>query len=318
MASRHGSMFVGPPDSLSYQGRIPGSWPLSEVQPRWLGRALRSDRCVVAPMEGGALLTVHSGQVNVWRDGVWRGLGSVEGRAPLHSRLARDDEGWVYIPEWWANGARREVRLWRVDAAARTMEVARVWSAGSVRHVHSVVADPYERGVLWATTGDEDGECFLWRTADRFRTVERWGDGTQMSRAVFLWFTPERVGWLTDTERATNHVCWMKRTSGEVCIGEPLPGPVWHGASLSEGGWVATTTVETGSGVRDRRVHVLSSLCGEVWTERTWLQKDAWRPHRIFGHGVLGLPAGDVSRSQVWMDAAGLAGRTGVFAMRFD
>ena len=318
VASRYGEVFFGPPDSMTFQARMPGSWTASRFQHPLIGRALRSDRCVVAPMAGGALLAVHWGQVSVLRDGIWRLLGDLEGRAPLHSRLARDREGWVYIPEWWANRARGEVRLWRVDPEATTMEIAHVWPPGGVRHLHSVVADPYDEGVLWATSGDEDGECYLWRSVDRFQTVERWGDGTQNSRAVFLWFTPERVGWLTDTERTHNHTCWMTRSTGDLCVGQSLPGPIWHGTGLRDGGWIATTTVEKGPGVKDRHSRVLGSMCGEVWTEHASWRKDLWRPHRVFGHGILGLPAGEQSSGRVWMDASGLSGRAGVFSMNFN
>jgi hypothetical protein len=315
VGSRRGEVFQGPPDALEYRGCFPAEW--GDVLPpcALISRVLRADRCVVHPMEGTSLLGIRGGVVGAFRARRWHPLGKVSGRAPLHSRLARDSEGWVYVPEWWANRARSEVRLWRVDPDATRMEVAHTWSPGLIRHLHTVVEDPHEAGVLWASSGDLDGECYLWRSADRFRTVERWGDGSQAFRAVFMWFTSDRIGWLTDTEKTINRVQWMDRSTGDLHTGQALPGPVWHGTALQEHGWVATTTVEVGPGVTHRRACILFSGNGEDWAVCAEWEKDGWRPHGLFGHGLIQLPAGQMSGRQVWMDASGLVERSGVFSM---
>jgi hypothetical protein len=78
------------------------------------------------------------------------------------------------------------------------------------------------------TTGDEQGECHIYRTDDRFRTFERIGDGSQVWRAVRLFFTAQHVAWLMDSQDERNFACRISRSDGGS-VGQTIsPDLVWH------------------------------------------------------------------------------------------
>jgi hypothetical protein len=110
----------------------------------------------------------------------------IQGDSVLHGGICEDQEGWTYFGEYFMNPARGEVHIFRLDPALKTWEIAHTFQAGEVRHVHGIYRDPYDTQALWITSGDAMGECYLYRTRDRFTTVERIGEGTQLWRAVRL------------------------------------------------------------------------------------------------------------------------------------
>jgi hypothetical protein len=164
---------------------------------------------------------------------------------------------------------------------------------------------------LWAAAGDLEGECYLFHSRDGFRTIRRFGNGTQMSRAVSLFFTESHVSFLTDSEIEQNHACRIKRSTGELETGQPIDCPGWYGTTTREGICVAFTTVETGAGVKTRESCVLISDDAFHWTKVMTFKKDAFRPMQLFKYGVISCPSGELSLHRFWISGEGLIGLDG-------
>lgn len=278
---------------------------------RPLARAARSDKCNVIVNSAGLALAIRAGQVYALRGSRPKPLFTIQGDSVLHRGLCEDEQGWVYFGEYFMNPGRGPVRIWRVAADGNHWETAYEFPAGSIRHVHGVFRDPYDPAALWAAVGDLGGECYLFRTRDRFQTVERFGDGSQTWRAVSLFFTPGHICWLTDSNLDQNHACRMDRDTGALETGQEIDNSGWYGAATEEGLYVAFTTVERGPAIHRRESSVLVSRDAFHWEEVFSFKKDFWRPVQVFKYGVISCPSGSLSQSDFYISGEGLVGLDG-------
>jgi hypothetical protein len=279
-------------------------------------RVMRVDKCNLYVNRQGAVLGIRGGVVYTLRpQGALRPLFRIQGASVLPGGLCEDREGWTYLGEYFWNVDRGPVRIWRVSPDHGRWEVAFTFPAGSVRHVHGVYRDPFDQKALWVTTGDRQGECHLYRTVDRFRSLERFGDGGQTWRAVRLYFTSGHICWLTDSHLEQNHACRMSRGDSRLDVGQEVEGPVFYGATTVEGLHVAFTVVEPGPGVRDDRSLVLVSRDAYHWELAGSFRKDLWRPMKVFRYGVVTCPSGSMSIGGFFLSGEGLAGLDGVSAL---
>jgi hypothetical protein len=214
----------------------------------------------------------------------------IQGDSVLHRSFSEDAQGNIYFGEYFMNPERRPVRIWRVAPDLKSWEVA--CELPGVRHVHGIHADPFDPGVFWATVGDFAGECFLVRTQDGFQSTQRFGDGSQIWRAVNLFFTKESVNWLTDSNLELNHACRMKRVDGTLEVGQDIDCSAWYGCTTREGLHVAFTTVEQGPGILSNQSSVLLSRDAFHWEKVAGFKKDFWRPVKVFKYGVISCPEG--------------------------
>jgi len=209
------------------------------------------------------------------------------------------------------NPKRGSVRIWRVSPAMDSGEIAYEFPAGSVRHVHGVFRDPWDPEALWAAVGDLQGECHYVRTHDRFRTIETFGDGSQIWRAVTLFFTRDHVCWLTDSNLEQNHACRMERKTGKLEIGQKIDNSSWYGTLTKEGVYLGFTTVERGPGIHRQESSILVSEDAFQWQEVHTFKKDFWRPVRLFKYGVISVPTGQMPLGDFWLSGEGLVGLDG-------
>jgi hypothetical protein len=273
---------------------------------RLLERASRADQCVVHPVEDDLALVVRASTVWRVRAGEAAPLGVVQGDCPLKASVAVAPDGSHVFGEYFLNPERVAVRVWRAAPDLSGVEPAHEFAAGEIRHVHGVQEDPYAPGTLWVTTGDRDGECYLWRSDDNLRTLERVGDGTQLCRAVSLHFTADHVVWFTDSNLVQNWRMTLDRRTGRIERHEPVESSVWYGARTADGTYLAATTVEVGPGVRTSEATVLVSADGHDWRPLRRFRKDPWRPAGVFKYGVLSFAAGPLARDGVWISGEGL------------
>lgn len=272
---------------------------------------MRADKANVYVNAHGAVLGIRGESAYHVEGGRLRALCRLQGDCVLHRGICEDPDGNVYFGEYFMNPRRRPVRVWQCDAGLRAARVVHEFQAGSIRHVHGVYRDPFDAEALWLTTGDYRGECYLFRTRDRFRTLERFGEGTQTWRAVTLLFTRDHVTWITDSHIDQNHACRLRRADGALEIGEPIPCSAWYGATTREGLHVMFTVVEKGPAIQRREASLLVSEDGFRWTEALSLAKDAWRPVRVFKFGVASLPSGVLSAEDLYVSGEGLRGLDG-------
>lgn len=280
-------------------------------------RALRADKCNVYVNQADQVLGIRSGQVyHLQAGGPPHPLFPIQGDSVLHGGICEDDQGWTYFGEYFMNPGRGPVRIYRLSPGLDRWEVAHEFHSGSVRHVHGVYRDPYDSQALWVATGDNPGECHFYRTRDRFASLERFGDGSQLWRAVRLYFTPDHITWLTDSPLEQNYACRISRPSPgktETALerGQLLDASAWYGAQTQDGWYLGFTTVEPGPAIHTDRSSLLVSRDAFYWqVAATWL-KDFWRPMKVFKYGVVSCPSGAMHSTSLYFSGEGLVGLDG-------
>ncbi len=297
-------------------GRFPFAAPrdlLGFARPT--ARALRADKCNLFVNTKGRVLGIRASIAYAIEPlGKAAPLFRIQGDCALHGGICEDRDGWTYIGEYFMNPERHPVRIWRLSPELDAWETAFEFPAGSIRHVHGVYRDPFDPDALWGTVGDYRGECFFYRTPDRFQTVQRFGDGTQIWRAVRLFFTPDYLCWLSDSQIEQNYACRIRRSGGQVEIGQPVDASTWYGTLTMDGLYVAFTTVEPGPGIHRNESLVLVSEDAFHWQEIHAFRKDFWRPMKVFKYGVVSCPSGPMSSQELYLSGEGLVGLDGVSA----
>ena len=263
---------------LTLLQRVTSSWRV----PRRLWRAAVHH---VVPLSDGVLVVF--GFRAIYRiDSAGRcvGVSVLHGSRPLCVCVER---GVVYYGEYRANRQGSPVHVWASrDGGGAWAPVHRF---NDVRHVHGVFADPYDEA-LWITTGDGDRAACIWRTRDRFGTVERVAGGSQRTRAVQLLFTRTHVYFGSDAPAAENYIYRLRRADGTIERLQQVEGPVYYGCRT--GGRLFFSTACEPLTLRETRdVAVWSSADGERWRRVAAFRKDRW-PASLFQHGHVLFPAG--------------------------
>ena len=240
-----------------------------------------------------------------------RQLFSIQGDCVLHRSSCEDQQGWITFGEYFMNPQRTPVRIWRVSPDLDQWEIAHEFNVNTVRHVHGVYRDPFEKDSYWVTVGDYEGECRLLCTHDRFRTFKSIGDGSQNYRAVNLFFTKESVTWLTDSNLKLNHAFRLHRNTGKVEMGQEVDCSVWYGCPTREKVFVAFTTVERGPAILSQSSSVLVSEDAFHWEKVHSFQKDFYKPLQLFKYGVIACPSGEMSIHELYLSGEGLVGLDG-------
>ena len=292
------------------------SFPLSLprdllLYPRILARVSRSDKCNVYETSNKKLIGIRDGEVFNLTSGYPELLHQIRGDCVLACGIAEATDQSLYFGEYFGNKSRGAVRLYRVSSDFESVEIAHEFSAGEIRHVHGVFQDPYDSEAIWVTTGDLPGECYLYVTRDKFKTVEKIGDGSQAWRAVHLHFTPDAICWITDSNLSTNHASRVQRGSDLLQKGQEFDGSAWYGLQTVEGEYIAFTTVEVGPAIRTDECRIFLSNDAFDWRKVGSFQKDSWRPMKLFKFGVINSPAGEQSSRRLIVSGEGLRGIDG-------
>lgn len=272
-------------------------------------RALRADKCNLYENRLGSVLAIRAGQVYALEDGRLRPLFTIRGDSVLHRSICEDEAGVIYFGEYSMNPERLPVRVWRVVPDLSGWELAA--ELKDARHVHGVFRDPFEAATLWVTVGDGPGECRLLCAREGFRTIEAFGEGSQIWRAVNLFFTETHVAWITDSPLELNHACRIRRADGSLEVGQAVDCPAWYGCTTVEGLHLAFTTVEQGAAVLNNESSVLVSRDAFTWEKAYAFRKDFWKPLKLFKYGVIAPPSGELSAEEIYLSGEGLVGLDG-------
>lgn len=289
---------------------------------RWLSRSrllVRLGRLGVhsfCPLPGGGAVAVLRKRI-VWCADGERQFEEVlrikRGTRPLNICVTSD--GYVYFGEYFNNPDRDSVHVYG-SGDGRHWFIAHTFPPGSIRHVHSVVEDPY-RGGLWVLTGDSDAESGLWFTSDRFRTLDRVFGGTQRARAVDL--IPLKSGLVvpTDTPNEQNYVQWGDPETGELTKITSLPNSAFH--AIKQAGLLFISTVaEPSSCNNSTSACVFVSEKGRKWYELVSLPRD-WNMirerhqfvDRVIRHPEIELVPGENDTNFVLAFGRGIRGADG-------
>ena len=300
-----------PNGRFEYVARFPFAFPrdlFGFLRPS--ARAFRADKCNLYRNRLGRLLGIRAGWVYRIEGGKITRLFQINGDCALHGSICEDPEGNMFFGEYFMNPERRPVRVWRVNADLQSWQLAA--NLEGVRHVHGIYPDPYHQDAFWVTVGDYAGECFLLRTADGFKSFEKFGDGSQNWRAVRLFFTKSHICWLTDSHIEQNTACRMDRQTSQLEIGQPIDASAWYGCQTKEGDFLAFTTIERGPAIQTDTSAVLASRDAFHWEKVYRFKKDGWKPVQVFKYGVISCPSGEMSSEAVYLSGEGLIGLDGI------
>jgi|GEM_PF-1124271 len=277
-------------DSLpSLVASLPLPWPYRQAA-RWslLRRAGRLDLREALALPTGIILAIsqkHILAINPDSGELRPVFQMSEGGHP--QGFAMTPGGHLFVGEYWGNPRRRPLRLWVSTDNGNTWELVHTLPAGSAKHIHNIIWDPYREG-LWTLTGDGDGECALLFSADEFQTVTEVMRGDQMVRACQLFCRPEGLYYGTDTERAPNWFLHLELQTGRLHKIQPLPGSCIYAAYMAKRYWLSTA-VEPSKINSDRRPRLWFSTDLQQWKKLVEFEKD-WYPGEYFGFGRIKLP----------------------------
>jgi len=224
---------------------------------------------------------------------------------PLKNGFAVDDRtDNVYFGEY-NNSRPYAVRIFRGTDDGRKWEMCYRFPEGRVKHVHSIVPDPY-RNRIWVCTGDNDQESGLFYTDDDFQTLELFAGGDQSWRMVSLIPTETALYWGSDAGQDAPSDCrnylykwdFGKKQKKQLAY---IDKPAYYSTQLRNGAMVIGVTYEPA--VRhevEKSAELWFSTNGEQWEKIVVLP---FQPsNRTIGtkYATVCLPLGDGSVNSVF------------------
>ncbi|HJQ10186.1 MAG TPA: hypothetical protein VJ840_04075 [Gemmatimonadaceae bacterium] len=286
------------------------SWSSTAIGER-LARAGFHALIEISPTEAVAIVT---GGIVRWSNGTFSDFFSTPvGSRPLG--MVRDVNNRIYFGEYWGNPTRDPVRIFVSEDDGRSWQIAFTFPRGSIRHVHAVLTDDFDRDALYILTGDEDVESAIYRTRDSFRTLEKLAHGSQLTRAIAAHAAPEGVYFATDTEREHNRVRLLGRDGRLTEVGE-ISGSGWGCCSVGTRLFFATA-VEPSEVNRDRYARLYECSVGRGITQVGSARKD-FLPKKAFQYGTFILPKGPGDGENLWVTPWSVSGHGSLLKLRLD
>lgn len=208
----------------------------------------------------------------------------------------------VVFGEYFGNTEKRAVKIYRRTGVDQ-WEVVGEFPAGSITHVHNLVADAY-RNSVWAFTGDFGEESAIWKITDDFKHIERVLYGDQKYRGCVAFALPEGVLYATDAPFQDDFIYLMK---DDLALEEiaPIDGSCIYGCQwrdefvfqstvepngLNQTRWQLYTQRKRGDGIKNDYAHIYVGNLQKGFRE-IYKEKKDWLP-MIFQFGVFKFPAG--------------------------
>lgn len=195
----------------------------------------------------------------------------------------------AYFGEY-LNGHQRDIRVARVDAQRRHVEVCWSFPRSDIKHVHAIHYDRY-RNRLWICTGDGDHESAIWYTDDEFQTVHRFAGGDQTWRAIALLFDENGMEWGMDAGQdapadAINRIYRYDFDTHQRSERAVIGNPAYAACELDDGTVVVQTSFEP---LRQQATRAEVALwkrdAHNAWAQLFQL---TYQPRAAAGHGLYG------------------------------
>lgn len=167
------------------------------------------------------------------------------------------DDSTIVFGEYFKNPYLGKVRIFKSRNNMSSWNVAYEFQPGQIRHIHSVQRDPYT-GKLWVCTGDDDAQPMIAYSEDKFKTIKKIGQGSQLWRVCQLVFTEEDVLWGTDTpSEDVAGIYRLNKNNGVIEKLQKINGAVFFGTRLANGTIVMSTDREGTKGELDNWTRLL-------------------------------------------------------------
>ena len=211
----------------------------------------------------------------------------------LKDSICITPDKWIYFGEYGSNKKNKPVPIYRSKDLGKSWETIFQIPSGVCRHVHGCYWDKFEEKI-WILTGDFENQNHIIKTDKNFKKLKWYGDGSQKWRACNLFFTKDKIHWITDTEFQLNYHYSMCRNSEELKKLEEFPGPVWYIKHLTGSNYLAGITCENGIGSNDKYGFLYYTNDLKNWTEIERFKKD-FLPKKLFKNGIISFSDGEQS-----------------------
>jgi hypothetical protein len=229
--------------------------------------------------------------------------------------LATDPEGSVFFGEYWSNPNREPVHIYDSADGARTWRIIHTFPAGSVRHVHGIAHDPWDR-CFWVSTGDQTGECRLFRASLDFARMEEAAGNGQLTRFYSIHVGPTRLVMATDSPRFQNYTMVYCKATSRLEKRQAIENSSFYHCEVN--GRIFISTNAEPSLVNDNcRSHVwMGDLSGDLWRRclsfpidfYTKLSRIPVSPKGLFQYPRVFFPDGPNDSGVLACQAIGLKG----------
>ena len=256
-------------------------------------RALRLDKCN-AFVSGTKLVLIRKGKVysyDLETNSLIKTLELKNCRNILHQSLCENSNGHLFFGEYGNNGDRKPVNVYKSTDNGKSWKVIYQFKAGEIKHIHGCYYDPYE-DKIWTLTGDFENENIIMKSDENFTSNEKIGDGSQKYRSVSILFQEEFVHWIMDSPIEKSYHYVMDRKTYEIKKKSLFPGPIWYIKQLTDGYFMAASSVEIGEGVLENNACLFISKNLEEWKLIAKFKKDVL-PMRYFKWGVIAFADGE-------------------------
>lgn len=201
----------------------------------------------------------------------------------------------LYYGEYRANPERSPVHIWSCDLKGEDWQ--QICRFTQVRHIHGIFRNPYSHE-FWATSGDRDEESAIWRTSDKFESLEKVIGGNQKYRAVELLFSENGIYYGSDAPDTQNFIYYLDPDASTVQALQQVGGPVFYGQKVSDFMFFSTVCEPSKINKTDE-VELWVSVDGISWNCLLTLRKDFW-PMKYFQYGQLLFPNGPGDNKNLW------------------
>jgi len=272
----------------------PGLRRRVSVRTRLTARLFRDGFHALAIHSSGSLIAAVPGAIITLRPGeseFRRTHAIIRGTRPLH--ITAVPGGAAYWGEYFDNPTREEVHIYASTDAGATWNIAYTFPKGSIRHVHNIVHDPWEK-CLWVLTGDYGDECRILRASCDFSRVDTVLQGNQQARAVALVPTEDGLYFSSDTPLEPNYIYRFDR-QGTLSQLAPISSSSIYGCRVGDQVFFSTM-VEPSKVNRDQNVRIYAGNMSRGWQPLLTWRKDPW-PMGLFQYGNAFLPDGNNTTS---------------------
>ena len=180
-----------------------------------------------------------------------------------------------------------KARVYVSDDGGKTFNVGYQFPLGAVRHIHSVIVDPY-RDHYWTLVGDYGRQAGFAALSKDMKTLDWVTRGDQNYRAVGAINMPDRFVYGTDSDQERNFIVTMDKQSGQVERLLEVEGSSLYAGSFGPI-YAISTCVEPNSACPSRECALYISTNGSDWKRTVVHRKDRF-PHTYFQFGTIVLP----------------------------
>jgi len=226
----------------------------------------------------------------------------VRGMRPLH--ITMTPAGRVYWGEYFDNAGRDEVHIYASDNGGASWQVARTFPKRSIRHIHNIVYDRWQK-CLWIFTGDYGKECKILRASPDLATLDEVVAGNQQARSVAAVVHEGGLFFASDTPLEKNYIYHVD-ASGRVAECASIPSSSIY-ACRNRSGMFFSTMIEPSSVNRSRDVALFGSSRGVRWDALAQWRKDPW-PMKYFQYGNAFLTDGENSTDLLAVTTVAVSG----------